>query len=133
MKNLLLITICFTVFGLLASCQTYTPVIDPGAVNQQNEGKYYKDQAQCQALAKQNNPQTQEVAKDTAVGAGVGAGTGALAGLIFGGGSGAGKGALLGTVIGGVVGGAKGVSDTERGYEQIYRNCMAGRGWNVLN
>ena len=129
MKNLLLITLTFTFFTLLA-CQTYTPVIDPASVDSKKEGKYYKDQAECQALAKQSNPQTREVAKDTAIGAGVGAGTGALIGTITGG---AGKGALLGTVIGGVVGGAKGVHQTEQGYQQVYRNCMIGRGWNVLN
>ena len=130
MKNLLLILISFVFVGLLAACQTYTPVIDPGAVNQQNEGKYYKDQAQCQAIAKQSNPQVKETAKDTAIGAGVGAGTGALIGVITGS---AGKGALLGTVIGGVAGGAKGVYSTEKGYEQVYRNCMICRGWHVLN
>ena len=130
MKNILFSALALLTIGFLTACQTYTPVIDPAAVNQRNEGKYYKDQAECQALAKQTNPQTKEVAKDTAIGAGVGAGTGALIGTITGG---AGKGALLGTVIGGVVGGAKGVHQTEQGYQQVYRNCMVGRGWNVLN
>lgn len=118
-------------FLTLAACQTYTPVIDPRSVDTQNEGTYYRDQAECRALAKQSTPQGQEVAKDTVLGAGVGAGTGALIGAITGGG--AGKGALLGTVIGGVAGGAYGVSGTEKGYQQVYRNCMIGRGWNVLN
>jgi len=127
LKKLLFITLFLT----LAACQTYTPVIDPRSVDAESEGKYYRDQAECRALAKQSNPQGQEVAKDTVIGAGVGAGAGALIGLITGGG--AGKGALLGTVIGGVAGGAKGVHGTEKGYEQVYRNCMNGRGWNVLN
>jgi len=125
LKKLLFIALFLT----LAACQTYTPVVDPRTVDAENEGKYYRDQAECRALAKQSNPQAQEVAKDTAIGAGVGAGTGALIGAITGG---AGKGALLGAVIGGVVGGAKGVHGTEKGYEQVYRNCMIGRGWNVL-
>ena len=32
-------------------CQTYTPVIDPGSV--QNSDRYYRDQAECRAIAKQ--------------------------------------------------------------------------------
>ena len=61
---------------------------------------------------------------------GVGAGTGALIGAIAGD---AVKGLAFGAVIGGVAGGAKGIYDSEKGYEQIYRNCMIGRGYNVLN
>lgn len=127
MKYLLFITIAF----VIVACQTYTPVIDPRSVDtDEKEGKYYRDQAECRNIAKQSNPQAQGVAKDTAIGAGVGAGTGALIGVITGD---AGKGALLGTVIGGVAGGARGVQQTEQGYERVYRNCMTGRGWNVLN
>ena len=117
----------FSVVALFG-CQTYTPVIDPGSVN--NSDRYYRDQAECRAIAKQGAPGWKDTAKDTVVGGAVGTGTGALIGAIAGD---AVKGLAYGAVIGGVAGGAKGVYDSEKGYEQIYRNCMVGRGYNVLN
>ena len=127
MKKLLIIIPMFSVIALLG-CQTYTPVVDPG--NVQNGDRYYRDQAECRAIAKQGAPGWKDTAKDTAIGGGVGAGTGALIGAIAGD---AVKGLAFGAVIGGVAGGAKGIYDSEKGYEQIYRNCMIGRGYNVLN
>ena len=52
------------------------PVIDPASIK--NQDKYYRDNAECKALAKDNKGGVGTVAKDTAIGAGVGAGTGAL-------------------------------------------------------
>jgi hypothetical protein len=127
LKKLLIIIPMFSVIALLG-CQTYTPVIDPGSV--QSGDRYYRDQAECRAIAKQGAPGWKDTAKDTAIGGGVGAGTGALIGAIAGD---AVKGLAFGAVIGGVAGGAKGIYDSEKGYEQIYRNCMTGRGYNVLN
>ena len=127
MKKLLIIIPMFSVIALLG-CQTYTPVIDPGSV--QSGDRYYRDQAECRAIAKQGAPGWKDTAKDTALGGGVGAGPGALIGAIAGD---AVKGLAFGAVIGGVAGGAKGIYDSEKGYEQIYRNCMTGRGYNVLN
>ena len=127
MKKLLIIIPMFSVIALLG-CQTYTPVLDPGSV--QSGDRYYRDQAECRAIAKQGAPGWKDTAKDTAIGGGVGAGTGALIGAIAGD---AVKGLAFGAVIGGVAGGAKGIYDSEKGYEQIYRNCMTGRGYNVLN
>lgn len=109
-------------------CQTYTPVVDPQSVN--SGDRYYRDQAECKAIAKQGAPNWKNTAKDTAIGGGVGAGTGALIGAIAGN---TGAGLAYGAVIGGLAGGAKGVYDSEKGYEDIYRNCMRGRGYNVLN
>ena len=109
-------------------CQTYTPVIDPGSV--QNSDRYYRDQAECRAIAKQGAPNWKNTAKDTVVGGAVGTGTGALIGTIAGDTV---SGLAYGAVIGGLAGGAKGVYDSEKGYEEIYRNCMRGRGYNVLN
>lgn len=127
MKKTLSILSLLVVFGIVG-CQTYTPVIDPGSVR--NSDRYYRDQAECRAIAKQGAPGWKDTAKDTVVGGAVGTGTGALIGAIAGD---AVKGLAYGAVIGGVAGGAKGVYDSEKGYEQIYRNCMIGRGYNVLN
>ena len=115
-----------TLAGL--GCQTYTPVVDPGSVR--NDDRYYRDQAECKAIAKQGAPGWKDTAKDTAIGGGVGAGTGALIGAIAGN---AGAGLAYGAVIGGVAGGAKGIYSSEKGFNEIYRNCMRGRGYNVLN
>jgi len=121
--------IAFLVLTLaVLGCQTYTPVVDPGSVR--NGDRYYRDQAECKAIAKQGAPGWKDTAKDTAIGGGVGAGTGALIGAIAGN---AGAGLAYGAVIGGVAGGAKGIYSSEKGFNEIYRNCMRGRGYNVLN
>ncbi len=127
MKKTLSILSLLIVFGIVG-CQTYTPVIDQGSVR--NSDRYYRDQAECRAIAKQGAPGWKDTAKDTVVGGAVGTGTGALIGAIAGD---AVTGLAYGAVIGGVAGGAKGIYDSEKGYEQIYRNCMIGRGYNVLN
>ncbi len=127
MKKTLSLVPFLIVFAIIG-CQQYTPVVDPGSVH--NSDRYYRDQAECRAIAKQGAPGWKDTAKDTVVGGAVGTGTGALIGAIAGD---AVKGLAYGAVIGGVAGGAKGVYDSEKGYEQIYRNCMRGRGYNVLN
>lgn len=124
MKKILLIISTLAVLG----CQTYTPVVDPASVR--NDDKYYRDQAECRAIAQQGAPNWKNTAKDTVVGGAVGTGAGALIGTIAGDTV---SGLAYGAVIGGLAGGAKGVYDSEKGYEQIYRNCMRGRGYNVLN
>ena len=127
MKKLLILIPMFSVIAVLG-CQTYSPVIDPGSVH--SGDRYYRDQAECRAIAKQGAPGWKDTAKDTVIGGAIGTGTGALIGAIAGD---AVKGLAFGAVIGGVAGGAKGIYDSEKGYEQIYRNCMIGRGYNVLN
>jgi len=124
LKKILLIISTLAVLG----CQTYTPVVDPASVR--NDDKYYRDQAECRAIAQQGAPNWKNTAKDTVVGGAVGTGAGALIGTIAGNTV---SGLAYGAVIGGLAGGAKGVYDSEKGYEQIYKNCMRGRGYNVLN
>ena len=124
MKKILLIVSTIAVLG----CQTYTPVVDPASVR--NDDKYYRDQAECRAIAQQGAPNWKNTAKDTVVGGAVGTGAGALIGTIA---VNTVSGLAYGAVIGGLAGGAKGVYDSEKGYEQIYKNCMRGRGYNVLN
>ena len=110
------------------SCATYNPVVDPASVR--NDDKYYRDRADCRALAEANTSTTKSVAKDAVIGGAVGTGTGALLGTIAGNTV---SGLAYGAVIGGVAGAAKGVYDSNKNYETIYRNCMSGRGYDVLN
>lgn len=104
------------------------PVVDPASIK--NQDKYYRDNAECKAIAKDNKGGVGKVAKDTAIGAGVGAGTGALLGAI---GGGVGKGLGIGAVVGGVAGGGMSVYKNSKNYDQIYKNCMRGRGYRVYN
>jgi uncharacterized protein YcfJ len=113
---------------VLFSCASYSPVVDPQSVR--NEDRYYRDQAECKSIASQNTSATKNIAKDTVIGGAVGAGTGTLLGVITGNVT---TGLAAGAVIGGVAGGAKGAYDSDKNYETIYRNCMRGRGYNVLN
>lgn len=104
------------------------PVIDPASIK--NEDKYYSDNAECKAIAKGSEKGAGSVAKDTIIGAGVGAGTGALLGVI---GGKAGKKAGIGAVVGGVAGGGRSVYKNHKEYDKVYKNCMRGRGYRVLN
>lgn len=45
----------------------------------------------------------------------------------------AGDGAAMGAAVGGFGGGVRGVADGAHSQVNIIRNCMRGRGWNVLN
>ncbi len=121
------ITFVFSIL-ILASCASYSPVVDPQSVK--NEDRYYRDQAECKNIASQNTSTTKNVAKNTVIGGAVGAGTGTLLGVITGNTV---TGLAAGAVIGGVAGGAKGAYDSDKNYQTIYRNCMSGRGYNVLN
>ena len=103
------------------------PVIDPESIT--NVDKYYRDSAQCRALAENNSKG--DAAKDTIVGAGVGAGTGALIGAITG--KKTAKKAGVGAVIGGLGGGSRSVYQSKQSYNTIFKNCMTGRGYRVLN
>lgn len=128
MKNIVYI---FSVLAFLFVPFTYVsadPVVDPASVR--NQDKYYRDNAECKAIAKDNKGGVGHVAKDTAIGAGVGAGTGALMGAI---GGGVGKGLGIGAIVGGVAGGGMSVYKNHKTYDEIYKNCMRGRGYRILN
>ena len=122
-------TIYLFVLLMISSSYVFAdPVVDPASIK--NQDKYYIDNAECKALAKENKGGVGSVAKDTAIGAGVGAGTGALLGAI---GGNVGKGLGIGAVVGGVAGGGMSVYKNQKSYDQIYKNCMRGRGYRVLN
>jgi len=123
--NYILLALSLFIF---VSCATYNPVVDPGSVR--NDDKYYRDRAECRALAEANTSTVKSTAKDAVIGGAVGTGTGALIGTIAGNTV---SGLAYGAVIGGVAGAAKGLYDSNKNYETIYRNCMRGRGYDVLN
>ena len=122
------ITYLLVLLSISSSYVFADPVVDPASIK--NQDKYYRDNAKCKALAKDNKGGVGSVAKDTAIGAGVGAGTGALLGAI---GGSIGKGLGIGAVVGGVAGGGMSIYKNHKNYDQIYKNCMRGRGYRVLN
>lgn len=122
-KIIILFSILF-----LSSCATYHPVVDSQSVSDQT--KYNRDVTDCRVLASQNTDTFRSVAKDSLIGGAIGAGTGTLLGVITGNTA---KGLATGAVIGGLAGGTKGAYDSENEYETIFRNCMRGRGYYVLN
>ena len=128
MKKIIYISSIFAFLFIPLTYVSADPVVDPLSIK--NQDKYYRDNAQCKAIAKDNKGGVGKVAKDTAIGAGVGAGTGALLGAI---GGGVGKGLGIGAVVGGVAGGGMSVYKNHKSYDQIYKNCMRGRGYRVLN
>lgn len=113
---------------ILSSCASYSPVVDTQSIS--NDAKYDRDVAECRELARSNTDTGKSVAKQGLIGGAIGTGTGTLIGLIAGNTV---KGLATGAVIGGVAGGVKGGYESEREYEAIFRNCMRGRGYNVLN
>ena len=113
---------------MLSSCAGYTPVIDPQSIS--DDAQYNTDISECRQLAKSNTNAGKTVAKHGLIGGAIGTGTGALLGLIAGNTV---RGLATGAVIGGVAGGVKGGYRSEQEYESIFRNCMRGRGYNVLN
>ena len=122
------ITYLLVLLSISSSYVFADPVIDPASIN--NQDKYYRDNAECKALAKDNKGGVGSVAKDTAIGAGIGAGTGALLGAI---GGSVGKGLGIGAVVGGVTGGGMSIYKSHKNYDKIYKNGMKGRGYRVLN
>ena len=128
MKNIVYIFSVLAFFFVPLTYVSADPVVDPASVKSQD--KYYRDNAECKAIAKDNKGGVGNVAKDTAIGAGVGAGTGALLGAI---GGGVGKGLGVGAIVGGVAGGGMSVYKNHKNYDEIYKNCMRGRGYRILN
>ncbi len=70
------ITYLLVLLSISSSYVFADPVIDPASIK--NQDKYYRDNAECKALAKDNKGGVGSVAKDTAIGAGIGAGTGGI-------------------------------------------------------
>ncbi len=116
----------------LAGCATQTgwaPTVDPH--NDPNANRISADMAECQRLAQHASGGTgTETLKGAAVGGLIGAAAGAAIGAAVGN---AGQGAAIGAATGGIGGAAHKGYGAEDTYQRAYRECMRGRGHNVIN
>jgi outer membrane lipoprotein SlyB len=115
-------------FVLAACSQTWNPVVDmqtPGFDN----ARYSGDLAYCRQLAAQVSPAEEGLIGALAGGA-LGAATGAALGAATGN---VGAGAAIGAAGAGVLGAGAGVAHGASSQMDIIRNCLRGRGYNVLN
>ncbi len=116
--------------GLLSGCavegyQSGTRVVvDWSQIDHNN--RYYQDLAQCRALSEE----VPGAGQSAAAGAVGGALFGALVGVLIGD---AGEFALQGAGAGVVSGAASGAAHGALSRDQVVKNCMRGRGYNVLN
>jgi outer membrane lipoprotein SlyB len=115
--------------AMLAGCSSYSqPLVDTKGVD---STRYNQDNYECEQYANQVSP-----VGDAAVGALGGAAAGAALGAITGalvGGVSAGTGAAVGAAGGGALGLGGGAVTGVQNQRDVYRRCMAGRGYNVLN
>lgn len=127
--------LALTVLALpfLAGCapsRSWQPTVDAQA--SRSPQTLSQDTYECQQIALQaTNDTTQEVAKGAVAGGAIGAASGAAIGAATGGN--VGTGAAVGAAIAGIGGMFKQGTENEALYRQAYRNCMLGRGHNVVN
>ena len=106
--------------AVLAACAS-EPIIDPKGVN---TVQYRQDLADCRAIADQV-----AVGKQAAGSAVAGAVVGAAVGAAVGNSDTAQRAAGAGAAVGAAKGTGRGLNERER----VVRNCLRGRGYNVLN
>jgi len=103
----------------LAGCAAHPdPIVDMQGVN---EGQLARDWEECEAYSEQVRIE-QGAAKGAAGGAIIGAATGAISGDV---GEGAGYGAIYGATRSGL--------DAYRDRQWVFKRCLRGRGYRVLN
>lgn len=119
-------SMCIIILICLTGCATYRPIVDMRGIDR---NQYEIDLAECQMYAKQISPGT-----SAAVGAGAGAAIGAVVGLVVGSILNVKPGELagLGAALGGMQGATKGGAGAGQAQMDIIKNCMSGRGYNVL-
>jgi hypothetical protein len=115
MRKLTIMIVAASLFGCAAHPD---PIIDMQGVD---EAKLQRDWAECEAYTEQIHT-TEGVAKGSAVGAVVGAAAGAIHGE-------AGEGAATGALYGGTRSGLMADRDKQR----VFKRCLRGRGYRVLN
>ena len=104
---------------LLTGCAAHPdPIIDMQGVNEQ---KLERDWEECQGYTEQIHIPA-GTAKGAAGGAVVGAATGAISGSV---GAGAGYGAIFGA--------SQSTLDADRDKQRVFKRCLSGRGYRVLN
>ena len=112
-------TVAITVFAALAGCAAHPdPIVDMRGVN---ETRLATDWEECEAYSEQIRIE-QGAAKGAATGAVIGAATGAISGDA---GPGAGYGAIYGATRSGL--------DADREKQMVFKRCLRGRGYRVLN
>ncbi|MEM7500964.1 MAG: glycine zipper family protein [Pseudomonadota bacterium] len=115
----LLITTSCALAVLTAGCAAHPePIVDRKGVN---ETQLASDWEECEAYSEQVRIE-RGAARGAAAGAVIGAATGAISGDV---GEGAGYGAIFGASRSGLNG------DRER--QQVFKRCLRGRGYRVLN
>ena len=116
----------------VAGCATpqsqWTPAVDTYG---NSRAQYLtRDMEECRAIATSSSGSVQD---ETARGAGIGALGGAAAGFLVGSAFGrAGEGAVAGAALGATGGAAVQGTRTRAQFEEAFRNCLRGRGHNVV-
>lgn len=99
------------------------PIVD---LKGKDQATYENDLQQCQSYATQQSG----AATTGAMAAGAGAVLGAALGLVAGGNR---TGIAQTAGVGGVLGGAGGMFEGNKAQENVVKQCLRGRGYNVLN
>ena len=127
--SVLLLSACAT--GPMSQRASWQPLVDTA---RSGDG-WYKDRHECQQLADQGAMQSQIQAEKqmwngvlggALLGAGLGAALGGVGGY-------AGRGAAYGSILGTAAGAGSATHDATTEYKQVFRNCLHGRGYQVLN
>lgn len=106
-------------FAILAGCAAHPdPIVDMQGVNQ---SQLARDWEECEAYSEQIRIE-KGAAKGVATGAVIGAAAGAVGGN-------AGEGAGYGAIYGGTRSGL----DADREKQMVFKRCLRGRGYRVLN
>lgn len=118
-----LIVLAFSTLALqLAGCAAHPdPIIDTKGVD---PDAMAQDWDECETYSEEVS-----VARGTAKGAGLGAAVGAVVGSIGGRSGDVGDSAAIGAVYGGTDSGLK----ADRDKQAVFKRCMSGRGYRVLN
>jgi hypothetical protein len=127
MSRILLLVL---VMGTGCAAQSgWTPTVD---TFDSSRAQYLtRDQAECRELALQTSGSPGgSAARGALAGGAVGAAGGAAMGAVLGN---AGRGAALGAIAGGVGGGAQQAAASDAQFQRAFRNCLRGRGHNVIN
>lgn len=110
---------CTLAILVLAGCAAHPdPIVDLKGVDPE---KYAQDWQECEAYTEEILI-AQGVAKGTATGAAVGTVSGAISGDV-----------ARGAAYGGLYGGTRSGLDADREKQQVFKRCLAGRGYRVLN
>jgi hypothetical protein len=110
------------VFIQLVGCAAHSePIIDMQGVD---EDQFNQDWNECAAYTREVR-MAEGVGKGAAVGAVIGAAAGAIGGNS--------KDVREGAAFGGLYGGTRSGLDADRESQQVFKRCMRGRGYRVLN